>query len=53
MLLPQQGHHRAADSGVPLQAVCLTAIAVSRISNHELWLLAYINFTCGKYATKL
>jgi hypothetical protein len=29
-------HHQAADSGVLSQAVCLTAIAVSWISNHEL-----------------
>jgi hypothetical protein len=32
-------HHQAADSGVLSQAVCSTAIAVSWISNHELWLL--------------
>jgi hypothetical protein len=38
MLLPQHvsiiDHHQAADSGVLSQAVCLTAIAVSWISNH-------------------
>jgi hypothetical protein len=42
MLLSQHvsamDHHQAADSGVLSQAVCLTAIAVSWISNHELWL---------------
>jgi hypothetical protein len=30
--------HQAADSGVLSQAVCLTGIAVSCISSHELWL---------------
>jgi hypothetical protein len=29
-------HNQAADSGVLSQAACLTAIAVSWISNHEL-----------------
>jgi hypothetical protein len=32
-------HHQAADSGVLSQAVCLTAVAVSWISNHNSWLL--------------
>jgi hypothetical protein len=31
-------HHQAADSGVLSQAVCLAAVAVSWINNHELWL---------------
>jgi hypothetical protein len=31
-------HHQAADSGVLSQAVCLTGIAVSCVSSHELWL---------------
>jgi hypothetical protein len=30
--------HQVADSGVLSQAVCLTVIAVSWISNHEMWL---------------